>query len=448
MLAILLVLYPSNAACAEPLHYNKLVNSRSDTLYPDKPSIWSRTFVLLCIVNLFQVTGQMMMTTIIPLYARDMGAASSIVGIVVGSFAVTSILTRPFTSPAFDSFPKKPILLGAVALVVVCTFLYGVADSVVTLTGVRMLHGLAMGCTGPLALALASEVIPLQRMGSGLGVFSLAQALSQSVGPALGLWLIGVIGFQMTFRVAGISMACALVLIFFIKEPAHLEARPPYKIALNRCFAAGAVLPAALICIFSAINSSVMAFVAIYAGELGVEGIGMYFTVHALCLIITRPIFGRAADRFGFAKVIVPSLVVNALAYILIAQATSLPMFIVAGVLTAIGYGSATTLLQTLAMASVKRSRSGAASSTTFTGLDFAQLVGPGIAGTLAERFYEASGSEVQGFSQMYLVMFAVALAGVVVFLVAHRRIERNMDAAHAENDRARAVAKDYNSEA
>jgi MFS family permease len=423
------------------------VNSKSDTKSSDMPSIWSRTFVLLCIVNLFQVTGQMMMTTVIPLYARDMGAASSIVGIVVGSFAVTAILTRPVTSPAFDSFPKKPILFGALALVVVCTFLYGAADSVALLTAVRMLHGLAMGCTGPLALALASEVIPQQRMGSGLGIFSLAQALSQSIGPALGLWLIGAVGFQLTFRVAGISMAIALVLILFVKEPPHLEARPPYKVAFNRCFAAGSVPSAVLICIFSAINSSIMAFVAIYAGELGVEGIGMYFTVHALCLIVTRPVFGRAADRFGFAKVIVPSLVVNAAAYILIANATTLPMFIVAGVLTAIGYGSATTLLQTLAMAGAPRSRSGAASSTTFTGLDFAQLVGPGVAGAIAEHFYESSGSEVCGFSEMYLVMFGVALAGILVFLVMYKRIERNMNEARTENSRALAASKNQNYE-
>ena len=402
-----------------------------------KPAtLWSRMFITLCIINLLQVIGQMMMVTIMPLYARDMGASAAVIGFVVGSFAVASLVTRPFATPAFDSFSKKKIFFFAIGMKAVCSFLYGFCTNVTMLILVRMLHGVAMGCSGPLALAIVSDVIPQERMGSGISIFSLAQALAQAVGPALGLWLVSAVGYQMTFRISGISIvfACILILTLDVKEP---DVRPPYRLVLGRIFARGAIPPAVLTGIFSACNASVMSFIAIYASFYAIDQIGLYFTVHAICLLVTRPLFGRLADKLGFAKVMIPSIIAYACGFLLISQSHELWMFLVAAVIMACGYGVCSPLFQAIAMQSVPRSRRGAASSTNYTGLDAAQLAGPAAAGFVIEHFGAAGMPEVNAYSSMYLVVAGVVLAGLVVYIVLYRIIKRNMAAAKAENERA-----------
>ncbi len=396
-------------------------------------SIWSVTFVVLCFISLFQSIGQFMMNTILPLYADSFGATPTVVGIAVGCFAITALLTRPFATPAFDSFSKKKIFFCAILLVMVCSFLYGFVRSVPALIAVRMLHGFAMGCTGPLALALATESLPPSHLGRGISIFSLAMTVAQALGPALGLWLIDAVGFIWTFRIAGISMIVAAILILFIKERPN-PLRPPYKIEFKRIIAVGAIPPALLTCIFSSCNTSVMSFIALYANALGVAGIGVYFVINSILMLGTRPLFGRLVDRFGYRPVIIPALIAFAVAFVVIAYARTLEMFMVAGVITACGYGACIPQLQALAMGSVPRSRSGAASGTHFTGLDIAMLFGPIISGSVAETFHGITGDTVAGYSDMYLVAAAVVVAGIVLFCLLYPRMMRNIERANEIN--------------
>ena len=403
------------------------------------PSIWSRTFAVLFIVNLFQQVGQALTNTLVPLYAYSLGANAAVVGFSVGAFACTALLVRPFASPGFDSFSKKWFFFASLIVLTVASVLYGFATTVPAVIGVRLLHGVAMGCSGPLALALVTEVLPHDRMASGVSTFTLTSAFSMAVGPASGIALADIVGYRWTFIAAGIAIGISTLLVLTIKEPQG-RTRPPYKLALSRCFAKEAVPPALLTCIFTSANASIMSFVVIYGGLRDVGQVGLFFTVNAIGLLVFRPFFGRLADRIGAARVIIPALVVYACVYLILSQATQLWMFLLAAIVSSCSYGVCTPLFQALAMSSVPRSRSGAASSTNFTGLDLSQLIGPAGAGAIAEHFRSTTGSEVMGYSRMYLVLMFVVLAGLAFFCCIRKRIDRNVAAATAQNEANRAA--------
>lgn len=90
-------------------------------------NILSTTFVVLVFVNLAQSMGQQMMVAVVPLYAYDLGASASLVGAVVGAFAITALAVRPFAGPAFDSFSKKKMLCASFAVMAAATFFYGLS---------------------------------------------------------------------------------------------------------------------------------------------------------------------------------------------------------------------------------------------------------------------------------------------------------------------------------
>ena len=68
--------------------------------YRQPTTLWNKGFLLLFIANLFMHMGQQTITTLVPKYASAMGAAATIVGIASSAFAISALLSKPFTSPA------------------------------------------------------------------------------------------------------------------------------------------------------------------------------------------------------------------------------------------------------------------------------------------------------------------------------------------------------------
>ena len=396
-------------------------------------SMWSASFVMLLCVNFFQSMGTQFATTVIPLYARDLGADATTVGIVVSAFAITALSIRPFAGPAFDSFSKKKLYFCAYALNALAMFLYAFASSTDMLFAVRLLHGIGIGCAAPLGLALVSRVVPASRLSSGVSFYMLAFSVAQSVGPAFAVWMSGEYGHFPTFIAAGLCLTVACCIIPFVKV-APDEHRPPYKIRFDRIFVKQAFVPAGLLCLVSCAFSCTASFLVLYGTLLGVDGIGFYFTAYAICLLVTRPLFGRLSDTHGTKVILVPAFIAFGVSYLIISQATTLPMFLLAAVVGSCGFGVCNPLIQALAMRMVPADHTGACTNTTYTGLDIGNLMGPALAGVLIDFFIPVAGSEAVAYSWMWLCMIVPIAFALVLFLTQTKRMARYVqEAAHHE---------------
>lgn len=197
-------------------------------------SIWSFPYIVLMAVNLFQSMAAFMTNTTLPVYANTMGASTSMVGIIVSSFTVSAILIRPFATPAFDSFSRKKLLIASQLVICLCLVLYGVVGTIGQIIVIRLLHGVGIGCSGPLAMSLVSEFLPKAKFASGISIYTLAQSFAQVIGPATGLYLGSCIGFEQTYFLAAGFLLVAIVGVAFVREPSR--ERLPYSLRLNRMF--------------------------------------------------------------------------------------------------------------------------------------------------------------------------------------------------------------------
>lgn len=380
-----------------------------------KETIWSLPFVVLMFVNFSQHVAMYMSNTIIPLYLDQLGAAASIIGICVGSFAVTAILIRPFSGPAFDSFPRKRLILIAQAISSLSVFVYGFVDNVGLFIAVRLVHGIGMGCVGPLCLTLVSSYLPLSKIASGISIYALAQSLAQVVGPAVGLYLYDIVGPTNTFVLSACLIVIALLAVAIIKEKPYN--RMPYQLRLGRMFAREALEESIVLMLLVASFVTINAYLVLYSQSLGVEGISIYFVIYALCLVATRPLFGKLADRFGTAKIVLVGVVIFGIAFALIGRAHTLEDFIIAAVVNSLGFGASSPLIQSLALAKTPIERRGATSNTTYTGCDFGNLLGPALAGITIELLSPMTGSLSQAYSVMWFVMI-IPVAVSLVFVI------------------------------
>lgn len=389
-----------------------------------EPGIWNITFIILMMISFFQTMGQMMMNVLIPLYVYDIGAPAQIVGMTVGAFAISAILVRPFIGPAFDAFNKKMILIISLLVIAVSTFLYSVATTVTAIFVIRLLHGAGLATSAALAQAMAADALPIQKMNSGISIFGLALAVSQAIGPIVGLTLLDFVGFQWAFRISALVIVGGLILACLIKEPGN-HVRKPYQLKLDRMFSKGAVIPALMIALSSIPFSCINAFIVIYGNLLGIGGMGAYFAVYAGCLLATRPLFGSLSDKHGVQRIIPIGLCFFVASILVLTLASNLPLFLLAAAVGACGYGAVIPLLQSLGFLCSPYDSRGAASNTTFLGLDAGNLVGPTIGGMIVSLFIASGLSEAQSYNGMFFVLIVPVLIAFIVFLMARKSVMR-----------------------
>lgn len=279
----------------------------------------------------------------------------------------------------------------------------------------RLIQGVARAFSATCYLALVSEMIPKDKFSMGIGIFTIAQAIAQAVGPSLGLLLAGIVGYRGMFAVSAGLILLAMLLTGVIPSPP--KNKTLFRISLNHIIAKEAFVPTLLLFLMMTAYCVVNSFLIIYAGEQGVEsGIGLFFVVYAGAMLVSRPLIGKITDRLGTAAVYLPGMLLFAISFFLISGANRLPGFLVAAIIAAFGYGALTPALQALCMKSVPVERRGAASSTSYIGLDLGNLAGPIIAGMVAGKF---------GYMAMWRIMTIPIFTSVIVLIFSHKKIKK-----------------------
>lgn len=375
--------------------------------------LWNPLFISIFIANACMYLSQWMVNSITAKYADFLGAPANIVGMVSSMFAFTALLFKVVSGPAIDTFNRRLILMSAMFVMGIAFFGYGISESVSGLIVFRLVQGCGQAFTATCCLALAADALPQNKFGAGIGIFSLAQAVMQAIGPTAGLVCLDLFGYRITFFAAGVIMAAAIFFASRVKV-ASPQGRK-FRLSLNSIFAREAVLPGTVMFFLSLAFSVINSFLVIYAGQQGVEtGIGLYFTIYACTLLFTRPMVGRLSDRFGMVKVVIPAMCCFAVSFLLISISDSLVMFLFAGFVAGFGYGACQPAIQSLAMKCVGTARRGAASSTNYIGSDLGQLLGPNVAGAVVVA---------SGYTAMWRVMTVFIFIAIVLIWVNKSRI-------------------------
>lgn len=376
--------------------------------------IWNPFFIRIFITNALMYLGLQMVQSLVGKYASTLGAAATVVGMVSSIFAITCLLFKLFAGPSIDAFNRKYVLMAALFVIAIAFFGMSISKNVEMIVAFRLLQGVGQAFTATCCLALASDTLPKERFAAGIGTFTLAQAVCQAIGPSLGLAIAQRFNYQITFLVAGCCMVMAAVSSMSIKTT--FVKTKKFQLTLKNTVAVEALLPTFMLFLLSAAYHTIQSFLIIFANERGVEEIGYFFTVYAVALLVTRPLFGRIMDRIGFVKSMVPSLCCFAVSFLMISFSTNLLMFLLAALISAFGYGVAAPAIHTLCMQSVSQEKRGAASSTSYIGSDVGNLVGPTFAGFVAESV---------GYGNMWRIMTIPIFATLLLVLLTSGKIKK-----------------------
>ena len=156
--------------------------------------IFNRNFVLLSAYGMLALALSLMLVTNLPLYLEEAGWDPRAIGTILGSYFLTSLIVRPFVGREADRRGRKVIMVAGGVLMLLPLPLYLMADSSAIILVARVLQGIGWAMATTAAAALASEVVPQDRVGMGLGIFGVLNSLGFTFGPTLGSYLLNAFG--------------------------------------------------------------------------------------------------------------------------------------------------------------------------------------------------------------------------------------------------------------
>ncbi len=164
---------------------------------------------------------------LVPTLAAEFTRSIAQVAAVATAFSAAYAIGQPFLGPVADSIGKLrtiSICLGALALLSLAA---AFAGSFETLTGVRMVAGVAAGGVIPVAMAAIGDRAPMEERQIMLGRFLVLMIIGQMAGAACSGLIAEHLGWRSVFVMAGAIAGIAGLLVVLVLKPRPNALRPP-----------------------------------------------------------------------------------------------------------------------------------------------------------------------------------------------------------------------------
>jgi len=362
------------------------------------------------VLGFFVASGMFLPAT--PRFTKGpLGGDDLAVGLVVGSFAVSSLLLRPFAGRWADQHGRRVMLIVGAVLQVVAAAGHLVADTIVLLVAMRLLLGAAEAVFFVGGMAAATDLAPERRRGEAISLISTSLYLGVAIGPFLAEWLYSASGYPAIWWVATAISVAAVAISWVAPEtlPPASRRRPE---ATGSLLHRRGLVPGLLVLCGAWGMGAYFAFLPLLGDELGLDGVGGYLAAFALVVIGLRIAFARLPDQLGPARLSGTALVLSATGMVIAGLFPTEPGLWAATLVFATGVAFTFPAIVALAVLGVPADERGAVVGTTSLFLDVAFGLSPALLGLMAGA---------TGYPATFLVSGVVAAAGATWLLVRGR---------------------------
>lgn len=371
-------------------------------------NLFTKNFMLMFLSNFLVCAGFYMLMPIIPAYAiYDLNIDKGSVGLVIGAFSLSAVISRPFLGRLIDRTGRMKVYIPALIIFALCSGGYAMTATVAALFLTRVMHGMSWSGVNTASSTIVSDIVPAGMRGQGMGYFGLSMTIAMALGPALGVFLMDKMSYHMIFIICMLISLTALFASSRVKPPHVNFDRQPFKLSTlyeKRVFGI-----AFIEFFYGFVYSGVLSFATIHGMELKIEGIGSFFIVFAVFVGIFRPFAGKLMDRRGPGLLVISGLIFFFIGCVVLAVADSLLTFLIAAAFAGLGSGFVMPTIMTMMINVVHPSRRGAANATVFSALDIG-IGGGAITMGIVAQFADYFG--------MYLFSAAVLVIPAAYFLL------------------------------
>ncbi|MHC5746469.1 MAG: MFS transporter [Nostoc sp.] len=348
----------------------------------------------------------------LPLYIDDVGASKQEIGLVMGSFAIGLLLSRPMLGRLADERGRKIVLVIGTIVAAIAPFGYLATQSLGLLILVRIFHGISVAAFTTGYSALVADLAPAETRGEIIGYMTLATPIGLAIGPALGGYLEATSGYGILFLLSAELGFVALLGIVQVTNPpvqtqeqTEGEDRKFWQILASPRVR----VPTIVMLLVGLSLGGVHTFVSLFLKSTQVDfNGGLFFTAAAISSFSIRVFAGKASDRFGRGLFITFGIFCYVLALILLWQAYSPIVFLLAAIAEGAGGGTLISMMITMMADRSLPQERGKIFAICIAGLDLGIAIAAPLLGIIAE---------LVGYRDMFSYGAAITSLALVLFL-------------------------------
>jgi MFS family permease len=373
-----------------------------------------RVYIVLFMAVFASTMGVGFIGPLLPLYARDLGAAGLSLGMIFAGFSMARFLLTPFIGRLSDRFGRKVFLAVGLAVFSGFSLLYLSVETISQLILIRALHGASAGMVIPVAQAYIADIAPKGRESSFMGTFTVSLFTAFGIGPLLGGPLADRFGMSAPFIAMGSLSALAFLLVLLLLPEIGIHRERWKKRAPVREVLAHEVVVALIV--FRSVSALgrgvVIPFLPFVAESRGasLSMIGLLLATHIL--------LGRLADRVSKPLLMTLGMGGSALAILAIPYCQTVThlffLQVATGIVSALGFPAAIGMA---AMAGRRFGGMGTLMALFSSGMSIGLILGP-----LGGGFFEG----IFGLDFVFKGGSLVVALGLVAFVVLMRRASAN----------------------
>ena len=186
----------------------------------------------------------------------------------------------------------------AICLLAMGSYLF--ASTIFLLLAVRILHGAGFGITTTTYGTVVSDLIPSARRGEGMGYFGLSGTIAISIHLS---------DYGLCKHITSQFFMCIIVHNCFININETTSnpktKQPPQQSSstfLDGFIERKALLPSLLILCITLMYGGIGSFITLFATEVGIADISLFFLCNALAIAVTRPFSGKLYDAKPYIR--------------------------------------------------------------------------------------------------------------------------------------------------
>lgn len=378
-----------------------------------REKIFNSNFIRISIASILLQSGNQIIMVVLPLFLQALGCVPSVLGIATSLSALAAMISRPISGFIADKKSRKLVMILGLSIMIVGMIGFNVFPFAVAIILIRFVQGFGISAATTAQMAIATDVLPVSKTQKGLSYFGMCTTLAGAFGPALGLSLIsGSNYFPAWFGGAVVFVLALMIISTFTYEKSIIKEVPSNypkmeSISFWRYFERDAILPSLVQMVLMIANSGAIVFLPTYATEIGIQDIGLFYTLQACSMLVANIIVGNLIDRVRNPNFfLLPAIVCFGGSLFTLFINTGTILFYMAAVLYGIGLGISTLTISVITMYSAVLERRGAASATYQCAGDTGYCLGSLIWGVVAG---------VLGYRSLYGILFLLSVFAAVM---------------------------------
>lgn len=397
-----------------------------------RSKLWTKSFTLLILANLFVFMSFQMLIPTIPPYIKTLGASGFEIGMVTMVFSIGAVLIRPFIGYLLEFSQRRWLILIGVAGLLFATILYPLTQIVVILLIIRFFHGFMWGWSSTVNGTAAVDLVPNDRIGEGMGYFGLSITIGMIIAPSVGIYFYQNYSFDIMITISAILGIIALIFFSIIKYQTPESVKKMNKEGVRFSFIESMVEPSgrfpAFITLLATFGyGTIVTFIVIFSEERGIDQIFLFYLTNALIATFVRPVTGRWFDRSGPKLLVIICAALTFISMWILSLSTSWVGIVISGSLFGAGYGSLIPALQAWVLAKTPKAKRGVANGMFYSAIDLGIGMSGMVFGLVALFIETAQLFQISSFFFIAVIVFT-SFAGERTFQLYTGSVGKDVD--------------------